>query len=121
MMVIARSIIATSRASGPTQSRLVRAGHTPLRSTRPNEGLSPYTPQQAAGMRMEPPVSLPRAKSTRPAATATAEPLEDPPGTRPGARGLTGVPAQRLIPVTPNASSCRFVLPTIRQPAARSE
>jgi hypothetical protein len=100
-MLIARSIVGTSRASGPTQSRVVRAGRTPVRLTRPNEGFSPYTPQHAAGMRMEPPVSLPSAKSTRPAATATAEPLEEPPGTRPGARGLRGVPAQRLIPVTP--------------------
>ena len=43
-------------------------------------------------MRTEPPVSEPRAKSTIPPATATAEPLEEPPGTRPGALGLTGVP-----------------------------
>ncbi|KAL0918638.1 hypothetical protein M5K25_010657 [Dendrobium thyrsiflorum] len=34
----------------------------------------------------------PREKSTSPAATATADPLEDPPGTRSGAHGLMGVP-----------------------------
>lgn len=32
------------------------------------------------------------AKSTSPAATATAEPLEDPPGTHDGIWGLIGVP-----------------------------
>src|SRR5690625_3774131 len=42
-------------------------------------------------MRMEPPVSLPIATGTSPAATATAEPEEEPPGTRSGAAGFTGV------------------------------
>lgn len=35
---------------------------------------------------------LPKEKSTIPAPTATADPLEDPPGTRSGAHGLVGVP-----------------------------
>ena len=43
-------------------------------------------------MRTDPPVSLPSAKSQAPAAVADADPLDDPPGIRPGARGLTGVP-----------------------------
>lgn len=34
----------------------------------------------------------PSEKSTKSAATATADPLDDPPGTRVGAAGLTGVP-----------------------------
>lgn len=36
--------------------------------------------------------SLPREKSTSIAPTATADPLEDPPGTRSGACGFVGVP-----------------------------
>ena len=36
--------------------------------------------------------SLPKEKSTRLAATATAAPLEDPPGTLECAAGLVGVP-----------------------------
>ncbi len=52
-------------------------------------------------MRMEPPVSVPRAMSASPVATATADPLDEPPGTRPGSSGLTGVPYQGLMPVTP--------------------
>ena len=54
-------------------------------------GRRPVTPQKAAGVRIEPDVSLPIAKGTRPAATAAAEPLEEPPlqwsgfqGVRPG-------------------------------------
>ena len=49
-------------------------------------------PQKLAGARTEPPVSLPIAKSTSPPATAAADPLDEPPGTRPGAAGLIGVP-----------------------------
>jgi len=37
-------------------------------------------------------INLPTAKSTSPAATATAEPQEDPPGVHDGIRGLVGVP-----------------------------
>ena len=43
-------------------------------------------------MRTDPPVSLPKAKSQAPEAVAVADPLDEPPGRRPGARGLAGVP-----------------------------
>ena len=52
-------------------------------------------------------------------ATATADPLDDPPGASEGSSGFSGVPNHGLIPVTPSASSCRFVLPTTRAPATR--
>ncbi len=42
-------------------------------------GFSPTMPQYAAGIRIDPPVSVPRAKSQTPAATSAAEPLLDPP------------------------------------------
>ena len=35
------------------------------------------------------------------------DPLDEPPGTRAGSSGFTGVPYHGLIPVTPRASSCR--------------
>jgi hypothetical protein len=50
---------ATSRAIGPTVSRLGASGHTPVSGIRPQVVLSPATPQQAAGIRIEPPVSEP--------------------------------------------------------------
>ena len=63
--------------------------------------MSPATPQHAAGMRIEPPVSEPKATSASPLATATADPLDEPPGTRAGSSGLTGVPNAALIPLIP--------------------
>ena len=50
--------------------------------------------QQAAGTRIEPPVSVPKATSADPFATATAEPLDDPPGMMRCLRltGFFGVP-----------------------------
>ena len=48
----------------------------------------PTMPQSAAGWRMEPPVSLPRAQSASPAATAAAEPPLEPPGTVARSHGL---------------------------------
>ena len=42
---------------------------------------NPVVPHNEAGMRTDPPVSVPRATGTIPAATATPEPLLEPPGT----------------------------------------
>jgi hypothetical protein len=51
-------------------------------------------PQKAAGMRQDPPVSVPSPAAAIPSATATAVPDELPPGMRREARsqGLDGVP-----------------------------
>lgn len=68
------------------------SGTSPSTDSRPWVGRSPHSPQSLAGTRVEPPVSVPSATSTRPAATALAEPLDEPPQTRSGARALTGVP-----------------------------
>ena len=92
---------ATSRAIGPTVSRLGASGRTPASGIRAHVVFRPATPQQAAGIRMDPPVSEPYATSASPVATATAEPLDEPPGTRAGSSGLTGVPNARLIPLMP--------------------
>jgi len=43
---------------------------------------------------------IPRAKSASCAATATAAPLHDPPGTSDGEAGLIGVPQCKFSPVT---------------------
>ena len=64
-----------------------------MRLMRPTVVFRPVVPQRAAGMRTEPPVSLPRAMGTSPEATATAEPLLEPPGTwGVSCQGLCGVP-----------------------------
>src|SRR5438552_454954 len=67
---------------------------------------------------MEPPVSVPRAKRTSPAATATADPPEEPPGTRSAHQGFFTGPNAEFSFELPIANSSRFVLPTITAPWA---
>ena len=50
---------ATSRAIGPTVSKLGASGHTPASGMRPHVVFRPAVPQHAEGMRTDPPVSLP--------------------------------------------------------------
>ena len=76
------------RANTPMVSNGLDNASTPLREIAPKLGLNPYTPQNAAGRMTEPLVWLPVARGTMPAAIAAAEPLEDPPGVRPGSCGL---------------------------------
>ena len=83
-------------------------------------GLNPVTPQNAAGMRIEPPVSVPSAPSASLAATAAPEPPEEPPGTCVSFHGLCVAPKCTLLVVPPRASSCVFALPMITAPASRS-
>ena len=62
-----------------TKSRtwLRAMGTMPSAGRRPTVGLSPTTPQTAAGMVMEPSVSVPRAARVSPSATAAADPELD--------------------------------------------
>ncbi len=50
---------ATERAIGPIESSVNDSGKAPCVGTRWRLGLKPTMPQSAAGMRVEPPVSLP--------------------------------------------------------------
>src|SRR5690606_32741195 len=78
----------------------------------------PKMPQAAAGMRIDPPVSLPVARATTRAATAAAEPPLDPPGERSGSRGFRAGPAWLLAVVAPKANWWVLVLPMDTAPAA---
>ncbi len=71
--------------------------------TRPTVTLRPVSPQNEAGSRTEPPVSVPIAQGAIRAATATPEPLDEPPGVRGVARshGFQGVPMRWLVPQPP--------------------
>ena len=53
----------------------------PQREQRPYVGLSPTDPVNAAGWRIEPPVSVPVAARHKFAETDAAEPPDEPPGT----------------------------------------
>src|SRR5262245_15843804 len=66
------------RHIGPILSSVLPAVITPARLTRPKVGRSPTIPHRTAGDRIEPPVSVPIANATRPAAVAAAEPADDP-------------------------------------------
>ena len=93
----------------------------PRRSTiSPKVGFRPTRPHAAAGMRIEPPVSVPSVASAMPAATLAAEPPLDPPGDRDGSSGLRAGPNAESSLVVPNANSCRLVLPMMTAPASRS-
>jgi len=82
------TVSSTVRPSGPVWSSVELSALTPLRLTRPNVGLWPVTPHNAAGMRIEPPVSVPRPAATTPAAMAAPVPPLEPPGMRSSDHGL---------------------------------
>src|SRR5262247_4540115 len=86
----------------------------PGRGISPWVGLKPQAPQTDAGRIVEPVVWLPSASGTMPAATAAADPLEEPPGVCSGLCGL------RVLPGEKYANSVVTVFPMITAPAARS-
>src|SRR4029453_2763510 len=75
-------------------------------------------PHNEAGCRTEPPVSEPSATGTIPAATAAAEPPDDPPGTRDVSQGFLTGPNAEFSFEEPIANSSQFVLPMITAPAS---
>ena len=107
------------RAIGPTAfSVRISSKHGP-RATRPWVGLIPAIPQKAAGMRIDPPMSVPSASGARPAATAAPEPPLDPPGVRSSRRGLRVTPNSSLE-VWPHSQNGGFVVFAITiAPASR--
>ena len=83
-----RAASARSWANGPIWSSELAKAINPYLDTRPYVGFRPTTPQRAAGWRIDPPVSEPRLIGARSAATAAAEPPEEPPGVREGSQGF---------------------------------
>src|SRR5215467_9133967 len=84
---------------------------------RPSVGLSPTIPQKEAGIRTDPPMSVPSARLTHPVATATAEPPDEPPEVRIGSRGLRVIPQSGLEVKLECANSGVVVLPIMIAPA----
>src|ERR1700684_1136455 len=85
-----RAASATVRASGPSVDRPARSGLSGPDEIRPRLGLIPNSPHTLAGIRIEPPPSLPWAAGARPAGTAAGAPPLDPPaggGRSPGGGG----------------------------------
>jgi hypothetical protein len=109
----------TSRVMGPTCATVPK-GDIGQAGTRPNEGLMPKIPVKLAGIRIEPPPSVPTASGPMPLATATAAPPEDPPGVLPVFQGLRVMPVSGLsvTPFQPNSGV--VVLPMSTAPCSRS-
>src|ERR1700678_4005507 len=87
----------------------------PCRLTRPKVGRSPDAPQARQGETMLPKVSLPMANPTSPAATAEADPADDPLEPVRGSHGLRVRPPNHWSPI---ASAPRESLATSTAPAS---
>src|SRR3989338_5339132 len=74
-------------------------------------------PESEAGCRTDPPVSDPKAAGTSPAATATADPPEEPPGTLFVFHGFFVGPYAEFSVEDPIANSSMLVRPRIIAPA----
>src|SRR3954452_6306256 len=89
----------TVRASGPCTDRPLISALSGAVETRPRLVLMPNNPLTLAGMRIEPPPSLPGAAGRRPAATAGPAPPREPAPDLPGRPG--GSPAAPPAPASP--------------------
>ena len=78
----------------------------------------PTTPDSEAGMRIEPAWSQPVAMSTSPSATSAPEPVEEPPGVWPQARGLCTGPVALVAAPPEKEKYSHTDLPTISAPAS---
>src|SRR5262249_22334994 len=97
----------------------------PQREQRPYVGLIPTVPVNAAGCRIEPPVSVAVAPRQRSAATAAAEPPDEPPGVSfaselPRRQGDTTGPKREVSLDEPIANSSMLSLPSITAPSRQS-
>ena len=75
------AISVTLLANGPTVSKETERGNTPSLLIKPCVGFIPNKPHADAGSLIEPPVSVPNAAGTKPAATTAADPDDEPPQT----------------------------------------
>src|SRR5271165_1998797 len=89
----------------PSAGLLSAKGIIPLSLSNPALGRCPTMPHNAAGQRTDPAVSVPIAATHISAATAAAEPEEDPPVILSGSQGFFTAPNALTIPLTPNANS----------------
>src|SRR5579871_1856186 len=91
---------ATVRAIGPITPSHAKApvlgGKCPVEATRPGVGLNPQIPEKCAGVRIEPPPSLPTPPIELPEAIAAASPPLEPPAEYSRFQGLEVLPVSRL-------------------------
>src|SRR5262249_7150999 len=108
----------TLRVIGPSLSSDQHRVIAPVRATRPYVGRNPVTPHRMLGPTMLPPVSLPMAKPTRPAAVAAPGPALEPDDPSSSSQGFivcppnqTSVKAETAQPHFRHQDSARRVQP----------
>ena len=99
------------RAIGPVTCSVSHTQSVGCVGTSPTDGRRPVMPQNAAGMRSEPPRSVPSASAIMPVASAAAPPPVDPPADFVGSHGFRVRPNTSLNVFAPAANSGQFVLP----------
>src|SRR3954468_23056757 len=99
------------RASPPDTCSVSQTQSDGSVGTRPGDGRNPTTPQKLAGMRSEPPRSVPSARAIMPVASPHAPPPVEPPALFDGSQGLRVRPNTSFHVLPPAANSGVFVLP----------
>src|SRR5580700_9821419 len=107
----------TLRAMGPETAMVDQESPPAACATRPGAVRNPTTPQNAAGLRKEPPLSLPSAIGSIPHARLTAAPPLLPPQVFVRSCGFLVAPNTALNVCDPAPNSGAFVLPTQMAPA----
>ena len=98
------------RAIGPWTVILRSIDDSGVCATRPMLGRMPTMPQKLAGLRSEPPMSVPCASQAVPVASATAAPPEEPAADRDVSHGLSVAPNTSLKVLAPAPNSGVFDL-----------
>src|SRR5215468_7102817 len=111
------AVSSTLRQIGPSLSILQESAIAPVRGTNPNVGRNPVQPHRVLGEEIEPNVSEPTANATHPAATAEADPADEPLDPCAGFHGLRVLPPNHRSSI---ASAPRLSLATSTAPAASS-
>ena len=115
-----RAASRTLRVMGPFTLSVPHARARGYCGTQPGEARHATMPQKLAGVRSDPPRSLPTAAAHRAAATAAADPPLEPPGVRLGSCGLRHTPDSAFAVTGPTPSGGVLVLPITTAPSARS-
>src|SRR5579863_8504911 len=102
---------------GPTTLSGLQAFRDGKFGTRPGDGRKPTTEQKLAGLRSEPPKSLPSAIGSIPQASATAAPPLEPPQVFVRSQGFRVGPNIGLKVCEPAPNSGVLVLPIVMAPA----
>src|SRR6266550_3415848 len=105
------AVSATVQVRKPSAASAPADGTSGACEIRPRLGLSPTRPQHDAGIRIEPPPSLPCPNPTIPEATAAAVPPEEPPAVREPSHGFRVGPNRSGSVVGRIPNSGVFVLP----------